>query len=202
MQTFVTDFFEQVDPLTRVWLGKVEDNNDPKKLGRVKVRIPLYGDIPKEDIPWATRFGSFATGATNSAFSFSVPDVGSLVVVAFLNKDIYFPFYFASPTNDLTDVSEWLSGYPDAYGYKDKKGNKIIVNEQAGTILLHHFSGTQVQIEDSGTVNITEVKDRNEEISDNLNVNIGANCNINVGGNCNVSCGGTCNITATKINLN
>lgn len=40
------------------WFGVVEDRMDPKKLGRVRVRIlnshsPFTSDIKKEDLPWA-----------------------------------------------------------------------------------------------------------------------------------------------------
>ena len=34
--------------------GIVVDNNDPKKLGRIKVRIQsAYGDQPVDNLPWA-----------------------------------------------------------------------------------------------------------------------------------------------------
>ena len=45
------------------WVGEVEDNNDPVKIGRVKVRVLGYytnvrggtvTDLPKEHLPWAT----------------------------------------------------------------------------------------------------------------------------------------------------
>lgn len=38
------------------WVGKVVDNQDDKKLGRLKVRVYGYyqDDIPDEDLPWAT----------------------------------------------------------------------------------------------------------------------------------------------------
>jgi len=35
--------------------GIVEDNNDPLKLGRLKIRISIWEDLPGELIPWASQ---------------------------------------------------------------------------------------------------------------------------------------------------
>ena len=39
----------------RTYLGVVEDNQDPKKEGRVKVKVvDVFEDMKIEDIPWAS----------------------------------------------------------------------------------------------------------------------------------------------------
>ena len=41
----------------QIFIGTVEDNADPKKMGRCKVRVhTIYDNIPTEDIPWASPF--------------------------------------------------------------------------------------------------------------------------------------------------
>ena len=40
---------EQTDPSTMSYLGLVEDNKDPEKVGRVKVRISLFSELSTED---------------------------------------------------------------------------------------------------------------------------------------------------------
>ena len=39
--------------LSDTYIGVVADNNDPKKLGRVKVLIPLFQDMNPNELPWA-----------------------------------------------------------------------------------------------------------------------------------------------------
>ena len=47
-------FIDYYGDQTRWFVGKVVDNNDPKKLGRVKVNVyGVYDDIAPEDLPWA-----------------------------------------------------------------------------------------------------------------------------------------------------
>ena len=52
--------------------GIVVDNNDPKKLGRIKVRIQsAYGDQPVENLPWAWPCLSY--GGMSGMYAFAVP---------------------------------------------------------------------------------------------------------------------------------
>ena len=50
------------------WIGVVEDNNDPEKLGRVRVRcLGLHtenkNELPTEDLPWATPMMPLTSGS-------------------------------------------------------------------------------------------------------------------------------------------
>ena len=66
--------------------GIVVDNNDPKKLGRLKVRIQsAYGDQPIENLPWA--WPCFGYGGMSGMCAFAVPEVNAGVWVMFQNKD-------------------------------------------------------------------------------------------------------------------
>jgi len=72
------------------FVGVVEFTEDPKRIGRVKVRIErLHGrkddekHIPTEDLPWCD--------TTSYGKSFGYPPVGKVVKVAFENDDIYKP---------------------------------------------------------------------------------------------------------------
>jgi hypothetical protein len=71
-------------------VGVVEDTNDPKRMGRVKVRIErLHGrvddtnKIPTEDLPWC----DISVRGTH----FTYPRVGKVVSVSFENDDYYNP---------------------------------------------------------------------------------------------------------------
>ena len=70
------------------FVGVVEDNKDPKRLGRCKVRVlNLFDEIPVDDIPWAKPKKDLAGNV------FSVPDKGKVVTVIFGDGSIYKPEY-------------------------------------------------------------------------------------------------------------
>lgn len=89
------------------YVGTVEDNKDPNRKGRIKVRIQtLYHNIPIEDIPYAYPFAGLA------GKEFQVPAIGKLVNVLFLSDDLYSPYYIYSENyntnlqNKLRDLSD------------------------------------------------------------------------------------------------
>lgn len=93
--------------LDKLWVGIVEDNKDPDRLGRVKVRVQsVYDDIPLEDIPWANPIKSL------SSRQYEMPAIGKIVSVFFPNESIYEPYYmFADHYNvnlkkKLSDLSD------------------------------------------------------------------------------------------------
>ena len=75
--------------LTRkVFVGIVEDNNDPRRLGRVKVRVQsIFNDIQTKHIPWASPYSS-AHGK-----DFKLPANGKIVSVIFEDGNLYSPYY-------------------------------------------------------------------------------------------------------------
>lgn len=96
-----------MDVERKLYIGVVEENKDPRKQGRIKVRVQtLYHSIPVEDIPWAAPFASLA------GKSYEVPAVGKLVNVLFFQNDLYDPYYMFSENyninlqNKLKDLSD------------------------------------------------------------------------------------------------
>lgn len=85
----MTDFEKKL--ATNEFVGIVEDNLDPNKKQRVRIRIPyLHGDethIPTDAIPWAQPIRD------NNGLSFSIPDIGKVVNVTFPTGNLYFPVY-------------------------------------------------------------------------------------------------------------
>jgi hypothetical protein len=91
----------------RIYVGTVEDINDPKRLGRVKVRVQsVFERIPLEHIPWAHPFASTPHGKT-----FETPPVGKIVNVTFENGNMYSPHYISTEKYNinLQDKLESLS---------------------------------------------------------------------------------------------
>jgi len=75
--------------------GVVENNKDPLKLGRVKVRVPhVYGStgggsgfVATNDLPWALPAGMPAGGSARSGGFTQIPEVGDKVWVRFLDGE-------------------------------------------------------------------------------------------------------------------
>ena len=69
------------ETIDKIYVGIVESNVDPYRLGRVKVRVlTVYDNIPLEDVPYATPFKS-TDGRT-----FNIPAIGKIVSVVFLKS--------------------------------------------------------------------------------------------------------------------
>jgi Type VI secretion system/phage-baseplate injector OB domain len=76
------------------YAGTVEATNDPERVGRLKVRVPLiYGPsnaneaISVSDLPWAPPAGLPAGGSANSGGLVWLPEVGDHVWVRFLDGE-------------------------------------------------------------------------------------------------------------------
>ena len=84
------------ETIDKIYVGIVESNVDPYRLGRVKVRVlTVYDNIPLEDIPYATPFKS-TDGRT-----FNIPTIGKIVSVVFDNGNIYMPVYHYSENYNI-----------------------------------------------------------------------------------------------------
>ncbi len=88
----------RVDNLAIPHPAKVLKNDDPRRLGRIKVFVfgILEGDV--EHLPWVTAEQGFALGGSNSS-GFSVPEVGSTTLV-------YFP-YNSFPCLQILLAKHW-----------------------------------------------------------------------------------------------
>lgn len=164
------------------YLGIVADNNDPKKLGRVRVLIPLYEDMDLEDYPWACPTLNTFLGNSANSISFSVPEVGSQVRVTFPTKDLYAPYYSGCEMNENNKCTFFDEDYPNCYGTKDSVGNFVKVNKAKETVHMQHSSSLNLQISKNGTFAITNprgtylVADNVGNISLNDAKVVNANC--------------------------
>ena len=79
-----------------IYRGQVEDIDDPKKLGRVRVRVPgAHGDnsqTPSGILPWARPIT--LSPISHGRGSVNLPDKGDIVWVFFEGGNKRFPLYF------------------------------------------------------------------------------------------------------------
>lgn len=111
--------------------GRVENNRDPKGIGRVQVRVPtLHGmsesDYPEQesheylkndDLPWAYPMGSNGGGYDHG--SFIIPDIGDYVWVMFGQDEstiIYSGGSFGTDTKNSKTYGHGVHTYTSSVG--------------------------------------------------------------------------------------
>lgn len=168
--------------LSENWLrGVVVDNNDPQKLGRVKVFIkPLHDGINENDLPWAIPARSTRSGATDGSFGeLDIPEEDSWVYVNFENNDPMKPMYHfdaphgksvpkqfeggGGPVTDkinsnlinaskISEKSSPSGSYPDLRGFILKSGIMVQYDDSGSPrILIFHPSGHRQEVLQDGT---------------------------------------------------
>ena len=103
----VFDLEKHTDKFDGFYRGVVIDVSDPKKSGRIRIKVyPMFDGVADGVLPWAIPADSTFGGSANIG-SINVPIVGSHVFCFFENGDFRFPVYFASAPaiqNDVPDV--------------------------------------------------------------------------------------------------
>ena len=153
IKPFASIIAKEKEEATMSYLGTVEDNEDPTKMGRVKVSIPLYENMTTEQLPWALpSLASCGNSSENCALN--VPEVGSQVRVYFPNQDLTAPHYGGAELNENNKTTFFDEDYPHTYGYRDSKGNFIRINKDKKTIHLQHSSTTNLKVSPEGSVQV------------------------------------------------
>lgn len=146
-------FKDQVPQEAMSYLGCVVDNNDPKKLGRLKVRVAPYSELSTEEIPWAyPKLGTHGNSAEYGGLN--VPEVGSQVRVDFPSRDLTAPYYSGAELNEVNRTTFFDEDYPNTYGYKDSVGNFMRINKERGTAHFQHFTSTNLQVAPEGSIKV------------------------------------------------
>lgn len=144
----------------KTYVGIVEDNKDPDKLGRAKVRVMnIFDEIPLEDIPWASPWKDL------NGNTFNTPEVGKVVMVVFDdgNDDnpefIYSDHYNINLENKLKSLSD--DDYTSMKSMIFDHKTQIYVNESEGLKIDHKYNN--VNITDGGID--MNLKDNNSSLN-------------------------------------
>ncbi len=128
----------------RTFIGIVEDNIDPKNIGRCKIRVlDVYDEIPTEDIPFATPWKDINGNA------FNVPDKGKVVTVVFEDGNKYSPEYISSEHYNInlkTKLAE-LSGanYTSMKSLIFDHKTQIYVNDDEGLKFDYKYNNINIK---------------------------------------------------------
>ena len=194
---------EQIDPASMSYIGDVVDNNDPKKLGRVRVQISVYGDLPIDALPWASPYlGTHGNSVEYGGIN--IPELGSQVRVTFPSKDLTAPYYSGAELNENTRTTFFDDDYPNTYGYKDSVGNFVRVNKERGTAQLQHSSTTNLQVAPDGSIKVGLAGGAYFifDNGNNFELNIGTlDINGSADGSFNVAANNEVNIATGQVNI-
>ncbi|HXB07030.1 MAG TPA: type VI secretion system Vgr family protein [Puia sp.] len=129
--------------------GEVTDNNDPDKMGRVRVRLRWMTN--SERTPWV-RIASPHGG--NGKGMYFVPEVGEEVMVGFEGDSPDNPFIIGMVWNGKNTVPFGNEGN-DVKALQTKSGNFMIMNDKEGSVHVADAKGNDVLIDGSGNIKIT-----------------------------------------------
>lgn len=146
--------------IDKTYIGFVEDNDDPKKLGRVRIRVmDVFDNIPVEDIPWAQPWKDL------NGNTFNVPEKGKVVMVVFDQGDQNRPeFIYSDHYNiNLEKKLESLSGsnYTSMKSVIFDHKTQIYVNDDEGLKIDHKYNNLNIT-EDTIDLNL---KDNNRSVN-------------------------------------
>lgn len=134
----------------RLYPALVVDNNDPQKIGRVRVRVyGFHGDaIPDQDCPWAIQDQGFAGSMVGS---FIVPPVGAVIRVYFDGGEITSPVY----TTKVLDRNNLPSSRDDDYPntivlFETDDGEYLKINMKERETIYRHSTGAMLKIDKNG----------------------------------------------------
>jgi type VI secretion system secreted protein VgrG len=159
----------------------VTDNNDPKGLGRARVRFHWMGETEKS--PWL-RITSPHGGDGKGMFF--VPEVNEEVIVGFEGDSPVKPYILGTVYHGKAKTNFSNAGN-DVKALQTRSGNMIVLNDAEGSVHVADAKGNDVKIDGSGNINVTA--------SDSIVLTCGDS-------KIEMKKDGTINITGKKITIN
>ena len=142
------------------FVGIVEDNEDPDKKGRCRIRVPyLHGekkDIPTENIPWSQ------PNRETNGISSTIPSINKVVNVTFPSGNLYYSVYnnvqHLDP-NLQKKIEEYSDdAYTDFIALCYNHNTQIFVDKDKGLFIQHkeqrvniHEGGIVLDLEDNNS---------------------------------------------------
>lgn len=186
-----SDTPEQDELLPGSYIGIVENNDDPERLGRVKVRIHgLHDDIPVDYLPWAPVDQTFVGSRKGS---FIIPEIGTVVNVKFQDGDQYFPTVVskALDSRNFNFDADRQEDYPNTMIFwETAKGDFLKFNRQKSELTLNLANGLFFKVFGNGNITLS-----------NESSNVG-NMNLDIRGDFTISNPvGNLNLVTNNVNL-
>lgn len=200
-----------------VVVGIVTNNQDPDKMGRVKVRFPWLSDDQES---WWARIATVMAGGSRG--SYFLPEVNDEVLVAFEHGDVRFPYVIGAlwngkdappTTNDdgKNNIREIKSRSGHILRFDDTDGNEkvVIVDKTGNNSLTIAASDNSITLSCNGRmklqavgIDINSQADINIEAQSTMEVKAGATMDINADATMDINANATMDIKAAIVNIN
>ena len=144
----------------KTYIGVVEDNNDPLKIGRAKVRVlDVFDNIEVSAIPWASPWKDL------NGNEFNVPEKGKVLLVVFDSGDEHKPEFISADhynvnlEKKLTSLSntDYISMKSLIFDHK----TQIYVNDKEGLKIDHKYNNINIT---ENTIDLN-LKDNNRHVN-------------------------------------
>lgn len=193
-----------------VVIGVVTNNQDPDKMGRVKVKFPWLSDV---DESWWARIAAPMAGKQRGAYF--LPEVNDEVLVAFEHGDVRFPYVLGALWNgqDAPPITN-SDGKNNIRMIQSRSGHVVKLNDEDGKETIEIIDKSQknsIVIDTSkNTVTITSDKDITLSASkgtiklDAQNVEISGSqgAKLKSGGTMNVEASGAMTVKGSTVDIN
>jgi uncharacterized protein involved in type VI secretion and phage assembly len=125
----------------------VIDNNDPKGLGRIRVKFRW---MQQGQTPWI-RVVSSSGGGDKGLFI--MPEVGEEIIAEFEGGNAEQPFVIGSTYNGKAKSSYGNAGN-DVKALKTRSGNMIVLNDAVGSVTVTDKNGSSMMMDGAGNITI------------------------------------------------
>ena len=119
-------------PVSETQPAVVTDNDDPEKLGRVKIRFFWQGT--GDDFPWLRlihQYGGKMSGGEQHGFYF-IPEIGDEVMIGFENDNPDKPFVIGNLYHNNSKPDHWYNSNNEIKSIRTRNGNQIIFKDENG----------------------------------------------------------------------
>lgn len=176
--------------------GTVVDNNDPDKLGKIKVTIPGIFEGSIDKLPWIRRKNDTAF-CGDDAELFDVPAIGSVVEVKW-NYDENTPMYSGAPNSKKHTSNVFTNNYPYEGGIRF--GKCYLKFDKASNLITLTNGKVFVQCDPMGNMSMTAIGNMDFFAKGDINfhsINANFSGNVNVAGDfyCEKGAKGNINLT-------
>jgi type VI secretion system secreted protein VgrG len=127
----------------------VTDNHDIQGMGRIRVRFHWMKDNEKS--PWL-RVAS--THAGHGKGFFALPEIGEEVIVSFEGDHPGKPYVVGCVYNGRSTCS-FANATNDIKVFQSRSGNKIELDDRAGSVLIKDKHGNCMKLDGAGTVQVS-----------------------------------------------
>ncbi len=161
-------------PIAETQPAIVTDNNDPKGLGRVKVKF--HWDY---ESPWIRMVQPHGGG--NKGFYF-IPEAGEEVLVAYEGGNAEKPYVVGTMYNG-GQKSGYATANNDLKVIHSRSGTKIKMNDAEGSIFIEDPSGNTWFMDGQGNISVNAPKNFNLAAGENITISAGKDVSVSAGGN-------------------